>query len=620
MPRTRRLVLPVLVATLAASLTPFAAVAEPAAPAVVDDVLELRGAAVEEVDAADRAELPEVVEEVREAEVELGLASVDEAPAPGTRTAVLEAPIAFTGVYVEVPEGVDEVAVRVRADGGAWEPWTALGVLDELDGPDAGTEEAARAREVATTDLLTTDAADHVQLEVDADVDVDELTVRFLDVDGLNEGAVARFARQLRPQLRAAEASSVPSWVQPRSTWGAAAPKKANSVASFGVRQIVVHHTAGQNNLGDCNRDRIRSTIRNIQHYHMNGQGWNDIGYNVVIDPCGGVWEGRAGGADQAVIGAHAAGFNANSSGIAVLGNFTTTTPNNTVLGALDRVVGWKAGIHGVDATGTVTIDGRSYPTVVGHRDVGQTSCPGSIHGHLWRVRTNAAQQAPSYPRVPDGGRAFWDIAGSPHEDAIEELVAREVTGGFTDGSFRPSAPITRAQVAAFLHRGLGLDPIPGSQFSDFDASYVHAASINALVEEGILNGFSDGTFRPNAELRREHMAAILQRALDLPLTPEAASRFGDVIGYLGEIGAIADAGITTGFTDGTFRPADSVTRGQMATFLTNALGRLDGGPSEDLEDADDGDDGLDDAEIVDEDDVVDEGDAGDGPSTGPQP
>jgi hypothetical protein len=550
--RPRRIVsLFVLTSLLSLGVVPVAFAAEVAAPALVDAELAL------------------------------------DAPAGTNRTAVHEAPIAFSSLWAELPGDLDAVRVRTSADGSGWGDWVELPAADPLEAPDAGTAEAdAAAAAPRVTELLEVGDARYVQVDAAGEA-VGDVVLRLADTAGLNESLLARVGRHLsaRP-VPAAEAATVPTWVKPRSSWGAAPYKGTPSVARGGAQQIVLHHSASRNDLrradGTCNEAGITARIRSYQHYHQNAQGWSDIGYNVVIDPCGGVWEGRAGGLDRAVVGAHAANYNTGSTGISVIGNYEALDPNPQILAALDRVVGWKAGIHGIDTTGTVTrtVNGvtRTFPTVIGHTDVGNTACPGRIMQALPRIRTNARSLAGGWDRVPDDGGTtstaprFRDTAGSPHEAAIEQLVRRGITDGYADRTFRPQQEISRAQVAAFLAKALALPPVTGDRFRDVDAGYVHAGAINALVETGIISGYANGTFRPNDPLRREHMAAVISRALALAPDPQAAAVFRDVTGYAGEIGAIAQAGITTGRGNGTFQPQASVTRGQMATFLVNAI------------------------------------------------
>lgn len=566
-PPRRVVSLLVLTGLLSIGVIPAAVATEVDAPEVVDAELTLAHVPTSDVD--------EVVVD--------GLEGPVGEPAPGRRSGTVTAPIEFTALWAELPEGLDAINVRTSVDGESWSPWFALERQDGLDAPDPGTEEAAGAADAEAagfTDLQVTLEGRHVQVEAPGD-GLDEVTLGFIDGGGLNESAVAKLVRHLTPRPVPAEAATVPSGVNSRAAWGAQPYKGTPSIARNGVQQVVLHHTATQNNLrradGTCSRELVASTMRSMQSWHQNNNGWSDLGYNVVIDPCGGIWEGRAGGLERAVIGAHARNFNTGSTGIAVIGTYSNLAPNPAILASLDRVVGWKAGIHGIDTQARVTRGATSYPTVVGHRQVGQTSCPGRIMEHIDRVRKNAKAQSSSWTRVPDDAGAttaprFSDVAGSPHAAAIDELVTREITSGWPDGTFRPGHDVTRAQVATFLSRALDIDPIPGARFRDVDPEFVHAGAINALVEEGILSGYRDDTFRPSESLRREHMAVIITRALELDLNPVAAARFSDVVGYAGEIGAIADAGIASGRSNGTFLPKASVTRGQMATFLMNAV------------------------------------------------
>ncbi|HVM00039.1 MAG TPA: S-layer homology domain-containing protein [Egibacteraceae bacterium] len=100
-----------------------------------------------------------------------------------------------------------------------------------------------------------------------------------------------------------------------------------------------------------------------------------------------------------------------------------------------------------------------------------------------------------------------------------------------------------------------------------------HAASIVAVVVRGIANGYADGTYRPQQQVTRGQMATFLARALDL--APAPASGLRDIAGntHQAAIEAVAAAGIAKGYADGTYRPQQQVTRGQMATFLARALG-----------------------------------------------
>lgn len=171
------------------------------------------------------------------------------------------------------------------------------------------------------------------------------------------------------------------------------------------------------------------------------------------------------------------------------------------------------------------------------------------------------------------GGTAgrFSDTAGTTHEANIDAVAEAGIAGGFADGSYRPGQPVTRGQMAAFLTRALDLPAAAPSGFSDV-AGTTHEAAIDSVAAAEIAGGFADGTYRPDEPVSRGQMATFLSRALDL--APGPAGSFSDVAGDVHElaIGAVAEAGIAGGFGDGTYRPNLSVTRGQMASFLARAF------------------------------------------------
>lgn len=171
----------------------------------------------------------------------------------------------------------------------------------------------------------------------------------------------------------------------------------------------------------------------------------------------------------------------------------------------------------------------------------------------------------------------FADVpADHPFVDAIEWLVANDITRGCTtDGAaFCPDADVTRAQMASFLARALGLPSSDLDSFTDDDGS-THEAAIEAVAAAGITLGCDTERFCPDDVVTRAQMASFLARALGL--VPTTDHGFADVDGgpHAGNIGAIAADGITLGCdVDGTrYCPDVGVTRGQMAAFLFRALG-----------------------------------------------
>ena len=158
--------------------------------------------------------------------------------------------------------------------------------------------------------------------------------------------------------------------------------------------------------------------------------------------------------------------------------------------------------------------------------------------------------------------------------EEISFLEAEGIITGYSDGTFRPQAEVTRSAVAIMIGKTLNLD---GTQretsFSDVDASQPASGYIASAVEAGIIQGFTDGTYRPGKTVTRGEMAIFLSRAFHL--TEEAATSFTDIspsmVSYPYIKRIIAEK-LTTGYGDHTFRPNQKVTRGQFSAFLARAL------------------------------------------------
>ncbi|WP_306966565.1 peptidoglycan recognition protein family protein [Streptomyces afghaniensis] len=167
------------------------------------------------------------------------------------------------------------------------------------------------------------------------------------------------------------------------------------------VKAAFVHHTASGNNYR-CSQSP--SLIRSIYRYHVKSMGWRDIGYNFLIDKCGKIYEGRAGGVARPVLGAHTLGFNTKSMGIAVLGSYGAKKPSSASVRAVARLAAWKLGLYGMNPRGkTYLTSGGSnlyrkgrkvrLNVISGHRDGFNTECPGrKLYGKLGSARSKAAR------------------------------------------------------------------------------------------------------------------------------------------------------------------------------------------------------------------------------------
>ncbi|MVU79748.1 hypothetical protein GPX89_21205 [Nocardia sp. ET3-3] len=222
-----------------------------------------------------------------------------------------------------------------------------------------------------------------------------------------------------------------------RAQWGADESLRCEEPTyDDGVSAITVHHTAGRN---DYTKAESAGIVRAIYAYHAKTLGWCDIGYNALVDKYGQIFEGRYGGLDRPVEGAHAGGFNINTAGVALMGDYEDEAPTDVSIQAIGKYIGWRAKVAGLDPEGSTTMysEGSDYtkyalgqavklPNIFAHRDVGNTTCPGdAAYALMDKIRQIAEDTAGSTsaatptttPRVRPGQNA-GNPQPSPAPDA----------------------------------------------------------------------------------------------------------------------------------------------------------------------------------------------------------
>lgn len=187
--------------------------------------------------------------------------------------------------------------------------------------------------------------------------------------------------------------------------------------------------------------------------------------------------------------------------------------------------------------------------------------------------------QVNPYPSLQAAGRRgdiprpepFVDVRSATHRGAILAIADAGISKGCRPWHFCPGADLTREQMATFIVRALDVGTTGKTYFSDISASH-HRSAINALAAAGITSGCGDGRYCPGERLSRGQMASLLSDAFRLP--PAVADHFTDDDDSVHEdaVNRVRAAGITNGFPDGTYRTGGTVTRQQMATFLARAL------------------------------------------------
>ena len=218
----------------------------------------------------------------------------------------------------------------------------------------------------------------------------------------------------------ATSANGLPVPVTTRAEWGANASYMSWDPDYASAGHVVVHHTAGTNNYS---AGQSASIVRGIYYYHAVTLDWGDIGYNFLIDKYGTVFEGRSGSvaapAGEMSVGAHARGVNTGTMGLSMMGDYSSVSPSDAQLSSVGRMAGWflkRAGI--ADANGRAGLhvwtteryqagSTISMPRILGHRDVGYTTCPGNVgYSKLGTIRTIAQTQI-------DGGSASSTAPGA---------------------------------------------------------------------------------------------------------------------------------------------------------------------------------------------------------------
>ncbi|MEO3848275.1 peptidoglycan recognition protein [Streptomyces sp. B8F3] len=184
------------------------------------------------------------------------------------------------------------------------------------------------------------------------------------------------------------------------------------------VHAVVLHHT-GHSNDYDCSDSP--HLVRDMYRTHAVARDWGDLGYNFLVDRCGTIFEGRKGGVDRPVVGAHTIGINTGTTGIAAIGTFTEGAPVPKALRkSVEMLIAWKLGLTGIapEARSQLISSNSSsrftkgstvsVPTVLGHIDAYETTCPGKALAQLLPALRKGAARLQSKAKVQirkEGGR-----------------------------------------------------------------------------------------------------------------------------------------------------------------------------------------------------------------------
>ena len=294
---------------------------------------------------------------------------------------------------VGVARELRTVQIRVRADDGGWSTW-----VDQDDGAP-----------------IYVGGADYAQVRAPFRP---RGRLHFVNVSGTAGGFADRLVNSARSAVNSAfiSVASTPvaqafvpkPQIVSRAAWRADLPSGGcppRGPPEYGtVQAAVIHHSVNAN---DYTPEEAPSIVLGICRFHVYGNGWNDIGYNALVDRFGTIYEGRAGGLKRPVVGAQAQGFNSQTTSIASIGDHTSEAPTPQAVRSIIQFLAWKMKIaRAIPTTGSVQLTSAggpedrypagtviTVPRIVGHTTLGLTACPGGAMIPLIPQITAAVQK-----------------------------------------------------------------------------------------------------------------------------------------------------------------------------------------------------------------------------------
>nr|WP_075727922.1 N-acetylmuramoyl-L-alanine amidase [Corynebacterium aquilae] len=383
---------------------------------------------------------------------------------------------------------------RAQQADGSWSPWYDAETLSEKE---STTTQGTEPIYVAPTTRIQVSTTGVDAAEPPADLNA-------VFIDG-NE--------QAGPEIELTADSDGLTRVVSRKGWGANESLRCqNPTIDDGVSAITIHHTAGSN---DYTKSQAKSIMRGIYQYHAQTLGWCDVGYNALVDKWGTIYEGRAGGLNRAVQGAHAGGFNENTWGISMMGDYSTVQPSAATIKAVGELAGWRAYVAGFDPTGydTHISEGTRYtkypqgtsvtlPNIFAHRDVGLTTCPGDAgYSHMGEIRQIAKKKF-------DALSAGTDVSTPGNSVTTPPTTSDSTSPGTKDlTTVTPDTP----------------GGTKDDELNDSALSKVVGSSVSASSEDNAPAATNTGTGNTEADLK--DMVDTLKTAIDAAQRIEEATR-----------------------------------------------------------------------------------------------
>ncbi|WP_278418433.1 N-acetylmuramoyl-L-alanine amidase [Corynebacterium stationis] len=323
--------------------------------------------------------------------------------------------------------------------------------------------------------------------------------------------------------------------------WGANESNRcSNPDYTEPTKALTLHHTAGSNNYTPA---QAAGQVRGIFQYHAQTLGWCDMGYNVLVDKYGTIYEGRYGGLERGVMGAHVGGFNSNTWGISMIGNYETAQPSSEILNSVTSIAAWKAAQAGFDPSGTVSLRSGGFsnaryaagttatvPTFHGHSDLHYTACPGGYVISRWDEIRNATKT--KYDAIASGDAIDQPSTGDDSAPVLGE------NGG--DASSEQAGTNDLASVLPGLSSiaERGANQQGSSDFSDEEIQAVTAVAAAvaglAITAGAVTLPESGGEVAPGVSA--DALPGIISQVLAIAGNEEATAAFDSILNIFGPI------------------------------------------------------------------------------------
>lgn len=446
--------------------------------------------------------------------------------------------------------------VRSQRADGSWSPWFLMDPANPPEGSQKfGTEpifvESTKRVQVSTGNV---DLLENGRTQSSAPTTARDLEAVFLD-GGTGTVGAGKGADNGIKQVADSYSYAMPKVIT-RAQWGAG--NSGNPTYTEPVTAATVHHTAGSNNYTEAEAAGI---VRGIWRYHAIDLGWKDIGYNALVDKYGNIYEGRAGGLDRAVEGAHVGGFNQNTWGVSMLGNYQTAQPTPQAIAAMGQIIGWKAAVAGFDPMGSSWQQaefyypgskyrqgqGAMFPNINAHRDFHYNECPGdNLYARMGDIRLAAKAKYnsvkatgriadPNLPSLPsisnsDGTKTVVSTGGNAANAANVAQGVTNALSGLASGD-----PATIAKAAGTLAGAVFIAALHKGVFDDKIQNLAGTEIVGGLTVQDITP-----LIAPVLTLAGSSQAADIWTKLE----PQLGQRYGAVSGLGGKQLAFYSGGV----------------------------------------------------------------------------